>query len=136
MFDTSDYAPDNQYGIPLVNRRIIGKFKDELKGIILDEYIGIRAKVYAIRCLGNDNIIKKHKGIGTTSIKNLRFLDFKNSLFHNVHKMSAFNTIRSINHKVYSLQINKVSLLNYDDKRKQMNDKIRSIPWGHYSLAK
>jgi hypothetical protein len=135
MFDTSNYKENNTFNIPLVNHKIIGKFKDELGGILIDEFIGLRAKVYVIRT-GKDVPFKKHKGIGHSSVKKLTFDDFREALFsdNKVTKICSFHTILSKNHKLFTCQINKVALVNYDDKRKCL-DGINSLPWGHYRIS-
>jgi len=51
QFDTSDYTKDNPYELPLVNKKVLGKFKDELNNKILEEFVGFRSKLYAFKCL-------------------------------------------------------------------------------------
>ena len=50
QFDTSDFTPNNPSGIPTgINKKVPGKFKDEAGGEIITEFVGLRAKLYAIK---------------------------------------------------------------------------------------
>ena len=42
--------------------------------------------------------------------------------------------IRSMKHKVYTIEQNKKSLVPYDDKRFLLNDGITTLPYGHYMI--
>ena len=46
-FDTSNYPSDRSSGIPTgFNKKVLGMFKDEVGGEIIDEFVGLRAKLH------------------------------------------------------------------------------------------
>ena len=49
-FDTSSYPFDHPSGIPSgFNKKVLGMFKDEAGGEIIDEFVGLRAKLYSYK---------------------------------------------------------------------------------------
>lgn len=67
QLDTSDYPKDN----PLYsekNKKVIGKFKDELNGKIMSEIVFLKSKAYAFT-LSDLTEKKKLKGISSSTIK-------------------------------------------------------------------
>ena len=62
-FDTSDYPPDHPSGIPSgLNKKVLGMFKDEAAGGVIDEFVGLRAKLYSYKMLEGEES-KKCKGV-------------------------------------------------------------------------
>ena len=45
LFDFSDYSLNSKFYDP-VNKKVIGKMKDEFKGKIISEFIGLKAKMF------------------------------------------------------------------------------------------
>ena len=76
MFDTWDYPKNNIYGIKRHNNKVIGKFKDELKGEIATEVVGLRSKCYALRAFGEikNKRMKKDKNKNKNEQKKLAIL--------------------------------------------------------------
>jgi hypothetical protein len=62
-FDASDYSKNNVYVMTLVNKEILGKFEHEINGQIMEEFIGLRSKLYAYEIFENGKEAKKARGI-------------------------------------------------------------------------
>lgn len=62
QFDTSDYSINNPFNMQLLNKKKYGIMKDENNGHIMQEYVGLRAKMY---CYKNHNgrVCKRAKGV-------------------------------------------------------------------------
>ena len=135
VFDTSNYPVDHPSGIKSgVNKKVPGKFKDEMGGEIIKEYAGVRSKLYSYLTLNNVEE-KKAKGIKKYAIKNkLIFNDYKDCVLNKTTKRVNQSNIRSYDHKVFTEIVNKVALNWYDDKRYIMENGIDTLSWGHYKI--
>lgn len=93
MFDTSDYPLPNVYNIERKNKKVPGVFTDELKGKIAVDFVGLRAKCYAIRSIDEIRIaeelherakvkkIKRAKGVKKCVVsKKMKFEDYLNCI--------------------------------------------------------
>ena len=70
-FDTSDYPLDHPSGIPSgFNKKVLGMFKDEGGGKIIDEFVGLRAKLYSYKMFEGEES-KKCKGVKKMVIKRI-----------------------------------------------------------------
>ena len=127
-FDTSNYDENDRR--PLLigkNKKIYGLFKDELRGKIITEVVGLRAKTYAylIDSYGDGgdgddddddddddhddddddekNKIKNKKAKGTTKCvvkRKLMFENYKDSLFNDKTILRSQQRFKSYKHKV------------------------------------
>ena len=141
-FDTSNYGKDIDRPLEKgKNKKVIGKFKDELGGLIMSEVCVLRAKTYTFLHDGfTDNdysmrgiINKKAKGTKKYIIKNrITFNDYVDVLFSDKNIKRSQFTFRSDHHNVYTEKINKIALSSNDDKRIQSNDKITTYPYGYF----
>lgn len=138
MYDTSNYPIPNAYNIERKNAKVLGCFKDELAGNVITEFIGLRAKCYAIRSFNgktyNDNL-KKAKGVKKNVLKRkISFDDYRRCVDQNFEFAVDQNSIRSIKHRVFSIQQKKVALSPFDDKRyaiKTKKNQWETLSWGN-----
>ena len=49
--------------------------------------------------------------------------------------MNTMKTIRSVNHKIGTYEVNKVSLSCFDDKRYILNDGISNLAYSHKDIT-
>ena len=127
-FDASDYEVNHQSGIRTgVNKKVIGKFKDEVGGKQIMHFVGLRPKLCTFK-VEDKGETRKAKGVKKNVIKNyLSFEDYKKCLFSEEKIMKEMNTIRSQNHDIYSMTVNKVALSANDDKRLICKNKINTL---------
>ena len=134
-FDTSDYKKDNIYGLPQVNKKVLGKFKDEMNGKLLEEFIGLASKLYSNKDFASNDEMKKAKGVKKNIIKNqITHNDYKICLENNIIKSIKQKMIRSKKHNIYTIEQNKKGLSSFDDKRCLFKDQTDTLPWGHYKV--
>ena len=55
----------------LVNKKVIDKMKDEVRGKIINEFVGLKSKICSLVIVGNKEI-KKAKGINKNIVDNIR----------------------------------------------------------------
>ncbi len=151
IFDGKSREEINHYKIK--NKKSIGKMKDELKGDLMLEFVGVRAKVYSYKYETeifvdeNGEEVEKETGHSKISMKTCKKLNgmkkciVKNKINHEHYtacvleskrRYETMNTFRSYNHRIYTISQNKLALCNYDDKRFILDDGISTLPHGHY----
>ncbi|EKX40498.1 hypothetical protein GUITHDRAFT_175438 [Guillardia theta CCMP2712] len=131
-FDMSEYSKEN----PLydeTNKKVIGKFKDELGDNIMSEFIGVRPKCYSYKKHsikdGYKNI-KKLKGVPSSIVKtDIKHEDYDKCVSENKPLSCKVHGIRSSKLQNYAIQQVKTALSNTDDKR------YWDLSLGYQSLA-
>ena len=135
-FDTSNFPNNHPSGIEAGhNKKVVGMFKDEAGGEIIEEFVGLRAKLYSYKMLSGDEE-KKCKGVKKPIVKrSIQFYDYKKCLFTGEKQLRKMNVIRSHGHEVYTEEVNKIALSANDDKRIIGEDGIHTLAYGHKSLC-
>ena len=134
-FDTSDYPPNHPSGIPTgCNKKVLGVFKDEAAGRIMEEFVGLRAKLYSYKMFKGEES-KKCKGIKKSVVKkSITHEDYKNCLFTGKEQYQRMNVIRSHDHDVYTEEVNKIALCSDDDKRHIIEGQTDTLALWHYRI--
>ena len=133
LFDTSNFPENHPSGMKRVNKKVIGIFKDEAGGEIIEEFVGLRSKLYAYKM--NEKEEKKCKGVKKDVVKrSISFEDYKRCLFSRDESMRKMNVIRSRSHEMFTEEINKTALSTNDDKRIIRPDGIHTLAYGHWRI--
>ena len=67
-------------------------------------------------------------------MKHLLHEEYKACLMKGKTIYKKQNVIRTQKHDLYTVEINKLALSPFDDKRYVMNDGIETLPYGHYKI--
>jgi hypothetical protein len=130
--DTSDYPKDHP-NYSTSNKKVLGKFKDEVNGQIISRFVALRSKMYAIDVDGK--IKKRAKGVQRATLANqIGFHDYMRVLQEQINIISEMRRIQSREHQVSTVIMRKKSLDWFDDKRHILPDGISTLPHGYYLL--
>ena len=78
MLDFSNYPKDSKFFDP-TNEKVIGKMKDMSEGKIMDEFVGLKSKMYSMKNIdGKESNAAKGVNIAT------EFNEFKATLFKKI----------------------------------------------------
>ena len=118
------------------NKKVLGKFKDEMNGDIITSFIGLKPKSYVFKIHNQNKEEKKSKGIVKHKVKNeFNYKRYEDTLNNEcINNSVTFNSIRSKNHQIYSIKQTKQALSSYDNKRYYINN-IESLPYGFYKIV-
>ena len=130
-YDTSNYQPSHPL-FSTANKKVIGKFKDELGGKLLTEFVGIRPKMYSY--VGEDSG-KRAKGVKKSVLKNtISHDDYKTCLLDKKVHSRDMPGLRSYNHTIHGETVHKVALAPLDTKRYILEDGITTLAFGHKDI--
>jgi hypothetical protein len=143
--DTSNFDESiiSLYGIEGHHNKEVGYFKSETGSARIKEFVGLRAKVYSYLMEGEEDDTAQHlraKGVGKGALCKMYHEAYKECIFNQneVNKIQQEVTvplIRSTDHKVQSLQVNKIGLSCNDTKRFICKDNINTYAFGHFAIA-
>jgi hypothetical protein len=117
-----------------VNKKVLGKFKDETGGVPIKEFIGLRAKCYSFLTAEN-HTESKAKGVNKKALKAyLSHQHYREILYGETmdSKMATFHSFRSVAHEISTVRICKQALNKFDDKRYILPDGVTTRAHGHY----
>lgn len=140
-FDTSNYNPDHPLLGKLFSEKkkgMSGCFKDECANTPMLEAVALKPKSYAIRTLDSDDTIqekKRAKGTLKNIVKDIiTFDDYLKVLNESTVMSHNMRSIRSFDHKLYTIQTMKNSLSCLEDKGGYYISPIEPLRFGHYLI--
>ena len=109
--------------------------KDETAGISIEEFVGLRAKMLAMRYGSIEH--KRAKGVKKQVVKNnIKFQHYKDILMNSTKMHSKMTEFRNDKLKMFTVNVNKISHGVYDDKRHLKDDGISCFAYGNNNILR
>ena len=130
LFDFSNYSKDSTL-YDDTNKKVIGQMKDEYDGAIIDQFIGLKSKMYSIKKM-KDREFSTTKGVNIAT----EFNEFKDVLFNKKVTRHKMKRIQAKKHKTGTYEIDKISLSCSDGKRYVLDDGVNTLAYFHKDCNK
>lgn len=133
-YDTSNYKDTKLHDMP-ITESVIGKMKDEFKGVPIASFYGTSAKSYCVSLPQKD--ILKAKGVRNSAVKKyLTASSYKTVVEGGRDKILCRQyAFKSHLHTIYTELRNKIALSAADDKRYVIPGSTKTLAWGNTDLA-
>ena len=130
LYDFSEYPKDHP-NYDITNKKVLGKFKDEMKSLIITEFIGLKPKMYSFNYIDNNIIVNNniHKGVKKSIC--LKHNEYKKSLYKEELIYKEFYNLQLNKQNIYLDKIKKIALNPFESKRYWI-DNINSLPYGYF----
>ena len=109
-----------------INKKVIGKMKDEFGGVIIEEFVGLKSKMYSMKKIDGKEC-NTAKGVSIAT----EFDKFKDVLFNEKIIRHKMKRIQSKKHKLGTYEIDKISLSCFDNKRYVLDEGIHTLAYFH-----
>ena len=127
LFDFSDCPIDSRFYDP-GNKKVIGEMKDEVRGKIISEFVGLKSKMYSLVMVDNEEI-EKEKAVNKNVIKNIRHKEYVYVLFDRGLVRHKMKRVQSRLHRIGTYDACKISLSCFDNKCYILNDGVSSLAY-------
>ena len=130
LYDFSEYPKDHP-NYDITNKKVLGKFKDEMKSLVITEFIGLKPKMYSFNYINKDNIVvnkNTHKGVKESI--SLKHDEYNRSLYKEELIYKEFYNLQLNKQNTYLDKIKKIALNPFESKRYWI-DNINSLPYGY-----
>ena len=94
---------------------MIGRIKDETAGVAIEEFVGLKPKMYPYMVDDNSET-KKTMGVNKNVDATISHNEYKDVMLNKKCLRHSMNRIQSKDHRIGTFEINKISLSCFDDK--------------------
>ena len=122
LFDFKSYPLNAKFFDP-VNKKVIGKMKDDFEGRIISEFAGLKSKMCSLIDVHDEGVNKK-----------IRHTECVDVLFHKKVIRDNMKRIQSKFHRIGTYDVCKISLSCFDDKRYTLDDGVNSLACFHEDI--
>jgi hypothetical protein len=134
LIDLSDF-PKDHFCFDATNKKVPGKFKLETLEKPVLEMVGFRSKLYSMKLEKDEKKTCKETKRYVKDTK-ITHQDYVNTLLNSENLDTKQRGIVCKNHKLYSIEINKTSLSDFNDKSFILDGGISFLSYEHYKINK
>ena len=128
LFDFRNFSKDSNF-YDDQNEMVVGKMKYEYKEKPIDAFVGLKSKMHSMLSYDGKES-NTAKGVNTAT----EFKEYEDTLINKIVMSHKMRRIQSKKHKLGTYEINKISLLRFDDKRFVLDDGIHTLSYFHKDI--